>query len=154
MIPSRTSGLHARARRGNNAPLPAPLPAGAAESAGTFAVLARCGANLTCINLGVSRVSADIPRTGSEPSPQPFVRQGLDGLAVTSPELAIKIAYDFGRNLRIEGAEVDELPELIAAHIDRPLADSVVRVYARAGFIAGFHFASLPWRREVDAGLT
>jgi len=96
-------------------------------------------------------VSTDIPRAGSEPGPQPFAASALAKLADSSPELAIKAAYDFGRALRIDGAELDELAALLTAHVDGPLADSAVRVYARAGFIAGFHFASLPWRREVDA---
>lgn len=70
-----------------------------------------------------------------------------------SPELAIKIAYDFGRSLRSNGADASRFPELLTEHVAQPYADQQLLPYIIAGFTAGFHFQSLPWRREIEAKL-
>ncbi len=70
-----------------------------------------------------------------------------------SPENAIKLAYDFARNLRFQGA-VDEhlnaqLVQWVESYVDSPLY-----IYLRAGFRAGYVFEILPWRREIEAPAT
>src|SRR5205085_6136785 len=68
----------------------------------------------------------------------------------TSPELAIKIAYDFGRGLRMKGGEEEDLPRLLETWVAAPFKDSPLLPYIRAGFVAGHGFKSLPWRRQIE----
>ena len=85
----------------------------------------------------------------------------FDGVGVTnmeigsvSPELAIKIAYDFGRRLRSEGAQEADLSRELEKWVERPYRDTPLILYIRGGFVAGFNFAALPWRREIEAQAT
>ena len=68
----------------------------------------------------------------------------------TSPELAIKIAYDFGRSLRLKGQDGDDLPELLEQWVLVPFGDSPLLRYIHAGFIAGHGLKPLPWKRQID----
>ena len=68
----------------------------------------------------------------------------------TSPELAIKIAYDFGRSLRMKEADGDGLPALLNKWVTVPFGESPLHKYIKAGFLAGFNFDSLPWKRRID----
>jgi len=72
-------------------------------------------------------------------------------LKQTSPELAIKIAYDFARGLRIKGAQEDALSSLLDTWVNTPFEHNELLRYIKAGFIAGFRFESLPWKRQIDA---
>lgn len=76
----------------------------------------------------------------------------MDISPTTSPELAIKIAYDYARNLRAQGAEQTVFPQLVTECVDGPYADSPLLKYIRAGFKAGFASNSLPWRRQIESG--
>lgn len=71
----------------------------------------------------------------------------------TSPELAIKIAYDFGRKLRTQANDGNEFSEVLASHVAGPFADHSLLPYVIAGFTAGYHFEALPWRRQIEAKL-
>jgi hypothetical protein len=70
----------------------------------------------------------------------------------TSPEDAIKIAYDFARSLRVQGASVVDLPLLLGKWVEEVYRHDPRLTYIRGGFVAGFHFAPLPWRRHIDRG--
>jgi hypothetical protein len=69
----------------------------------------------------------------------------------TSPEAAIKIAYDFARGLRRSGAHDHELQQELFAFVDTPHRNSPLLRYLRAGFAAGYRGTALPWVREIDA---
>jgi hypothetical protein len=71
--------------------------------------------------------------------------------STTSPEQAIKIAYDFARNLRINGVAAADLPHLLANNVEKPYSACRLLIYLRAGFVAGFDGQALPWRREIEA---
>jgi hypothetical protein len=71
-------------------------------------------------------------------------------LGETSPELAIKLAYDYGRDVRQGGAAADELARLLGQRIDLPFKDSPLLRYVRIGFSAGFEGEALPRRRHID----
>lgn len=75
----------------------------------------------------------------------------LDIGSDTSPELAIKIAYDFGRNLRTKGAEEEDFSKLLVECVQQPHGEGPLLPYIMAGFTAGFHYQSLPWRRQIEA---
>ena len=79
------------------------------------------------------------------------VRRDMQINETTSPELAIKIAYDFGRNLRARGAEPDVYDQLESECVDQPYSGNPLLKYIRAGFKAGFNYEGLPWRRQIDA---
>ena len=68
----------------------------------------------------------------------------------TSPELAIKIAYDFARKLRITGAAEARFTEHLEKWVNDPYRNSALLVYIRAGFTAGFKGDVLPWRRDIE----
>lgn len=68
----------------------------------------------------------------------------------TSPELAIKIAYDSARRMRNGGADPDTLPNLLKEFVEDPYRTSTLLTYIRAGFCAGFRCEGLPWRRQID----
>ena len=70
----------------------------------------------------------------------------------TSAEDAIKAAYDFGRSLRVQGASPGDLPLLLGKWVEDVYRHDPRLSYIRGGFVAGFHFAPLPWRRHIDAG--
>ncbi len=67
----------------------------------------------------------------------------------TSPELAIKVAYDFARKLRMEGASERDFDNLLTNWAG-PFDGTPLALYVRSGFTAGYHFLSLPWRRQID----
>ena len=69
----------------------------------------------------------------------------------TSPELAIKIAYDFAKTLRSKGATDRQIADQLDIWVEKPFRTSVQLIYARAGFTAGYHWEMLPWRREIEA---
>jgi hypothetical protein len=78
----------------------------------------------------------------------------MDIVAGTSKELAIKIAYDFARGLRIQGAtEKDYAANMNVWLVERYSANPLMP-YLSAGFSAGYFGNVLPWVREIDAGLT
>ena len=68
----------------------------------------------------------------------------------TSPELAIKIAYDFGRSLRMKEADASNLPALLNKWVTVPFEDNPLKKYIKAGFLAGFNFQPLPWKRQIE----
>jgi hypothetical protein len=68
----------------------------------------------------------------------------------TSPELGIKIAYDFARNLRAEGAVPEQFRNILESMVEEPFAGTSILPYIRCGFAAGFYYSSLPWRRDID----
>lgn len=68
----------------------------------------------------------------------------------TSPELAIKIAYDFGRSVRMKEADGDNLPTMLKQWVTVPFSDNPLHKYIKAGFLAGFNFEPLPWKRRID----
>ena len=72
-------------------------------------------------------------------------------LKETSPELAIKIAYDFAKGLRVKGAQDEGLSALLVEWVKQPFAESPLLPYIRAGFTAGFNSGALPWRRQIEA---
>src|SRR5438552_2825893 len=95
-----------------------------------------------------------MPQSGIHSGP-PGSDPGRGALATeilkeTSPELGIKIAYDFGRKLRIEGAEESTFGRLVCDYIEEPFAGMTLLRYIRAGFKAGFFYQPLPWRRRID----
>ena len=69
----------------------------------------------------------------------------------TSPEAAIKIAYDYARALRRSGAAEGDLAAEVAGLVETPHRDSPLLRYLRAGFIAGYRGVNLPWVKEIDA---
>jgi hypothetical protein len=80
----------------------------------------------------------------------------IDALALlipphTAPELAIKIAYDFARKHRMEGADESEYPALLQDNVERIFSDTTLLRYVRAGFRAGFFSQPLPWRRDIES---
>ena len=70
----------------------------------------------------------------------------------TSPEMAIKLAYDFARGLRGKGAAESDFAEHLQGLVETPYADSPLLLYVRAGFTAGYFYEMLPWRRQIEAG--
>jgi hypothetical protein len=69
----------------------------------------------------------------------------------TSPEAAIKLAYDYARTMRRTGAADSDLEADVLELVETPYRESPVLRYLRAGFIAGYRGTSLPWVREIDA---
>ena len=69
----------------------------------------------------------------------------------TSPEAAIKIAYDYARSLRRSGAAESDLEAEVFELVETPHRDSALLRYLRAGFIAGYRGVNLPWVKEIDA---
>jgi hypothetical protein len=69
----------------------------------------------------------------------------------TSPEAAIKIAYDYARALRRSGAAEADLEADVFEMVETPHRDDPLLRYLRAGFIAGFRGVNLPWVKEIDA---
>ena len=95
------------------------------------------------------------PRAETPADDAPETRDGVGTLKLeilkdTSPELAIKIAYDFARGLNIKGADDSELPHLLDAWVTKPYRENPLYPYLAAGFIAGFHGGPLPWKRQID----
>lgn len=74
----------------------------------------------------------------------------LEILKTTSPELAIKIAYDFGRSLRASEGDDLSLSVLLDKWVTTPFQDNPLQRYIKAGFTAGFNFEALPWKRQID----
>jgi hypothetical protein len=72
----------------------------------------------------------------------------------TSPEMAIKLAYDFARGLRGTGVGEPDFAEKLKTLVETPYADSPLLLYLRAGFTAGYFHEMLPWRRQIEAGTT
>jgi hypothetical protein len=89
---------------------------------------------------------------GSEGGQRPLLASPLtfEILKETSPELGIKIAYDFGRNLRAQGALEGQFREILESTVEQPFAGMALLPYIRCGFAAGFYYGSLPWRRDID----
>ena len=73
----------------------------------------------------------------------------LDIRPDTSPEVAIKQAYDFAWSLRINGANEHDFQILMAQWTKR-FGTSPLVPYIRGGFSAGFHFEPLPWKRAIE----
>jgi hypothetical protein len=71
-------------------------------------------------------------------------------LKETSPELAIKVAYDFGRKLRVDGTDDTHVDDLTAKYVDPDFFGLPLHLYVRAGFIAGVRCLALPWRRDIE----
>jgi hypothetical protein len=69
-----------------------------------------------------------------------------------SPELAIKLAYDFARSLRATSAPEADFAENVQKLVETPYAGSPLLLYIRAGFKAGYFYETLPWRRQIEAG--
>jgi hypothetical protein len=84
------------------------------------------------------------------------VREPCEGLTTLdvpkdiSPENAIKLAYDFARDLRYRGAADGQLAMHLTQWVE-PFASTPLYRYLRAGFIAGYNCDTLPWRREIEA---
>ena len=70
----------------------------------------------------------------------------------TSPEMAIKLAYDFARSLRGTGVAESDFAEHLHRLVETSYADSPLLLYVRAGFTAGYFYKMLPWRRQIEAG--
>jgi hypothetical protein len=70
-------------------------------------------------------------------------------LKETSPELAIKVAYDFGRKLARQ--DVLDVDDALADHVDPSFRGTSLYIYVRAGFISGLSGTALPWRRDIEA---
>lgn len=68
----------------------------------------------------------------------------------TSPELAIKIAYDFARSLRAKGATEEQFRDQLEIWVEKQHATSPIIRYIRAGFAAGYTWQQLPWKRQID----
>lgn len=68
-----------------------------------------------------------------------------------SPELAIKMAYDFARRLRMTGWTESDFPECLGRLVEAHYCASPLLIYIRAGFSAGYFYDSLPWRRQIEA---
>jgi len=71
--------------------------------------------------------------------------------AGTSAEVAIKIAFDFGKVLRESGAEEDDCAHQRLIWVDRRYAANPLLPYIAAGFEAGYLNKPLPWVRQIDA---
>jgi hypothetical protein len=71
--------------------------------------------------------------------------------AGTSPEVAIKTAFDFGRVLRDGGAEETDYAQQRLIWVDRRYTTHPMLPYIVAGFEAGFLGKPLPWVRQIDA---
>ena len=69
----------------------------------------------------------------------------------TSPEAAIKIAYDYARSLRRSGVASEDLEADVIELVETPHRDDPLLRYLRAGFIAGYRGVNLPWVKEIDA---
>ena len=61
-----------------------------------------------------------------------------------APDLAIRIAYAFGYNLRSKGCDDADFDRLTLAWVERRFADTTLLPHIRAGFAAGFHGRALP----------
>ena len=60
-----------------------------------------------------------------------------------APDLAIRIAYAFGRNLRSRGSGAADFDRLASIWVERRFAGTAMLANIRAGFAAGFHGAAL-----------
>ena len=69
----------------------------------------------------------------------------------TSPEEAIKAAYDFAKVLRDGGMGEDDFSEQCTVWVDHRYTTNALLPYIRAGFEAGFFGKALPWVRQVHA---
>jgi hypothetical protein len=69
----------------------------------------------------------------------------------TSPEAAIKIAYDYARALRRSGAAEADLQAEVFELVETPHRENPLLRYLRAGFVAGYRGVNLPWVKEIDA---
>ena len=68
-----------------------------------------------------------------------------------SPEVAIKVAFDFGKVLREGGAEEGDYAGQRLIWVDQRYATHPLLPYLVAGFEAGYLNKPLPWVRQVDA---
>ena len=73
--------------------------------------------------------------------------------AGTSAEVAIKIAFDFGKVLRAGGAEENDCARQRLIWVDQRYATHRLLPYLVAGFEAGYLEKPLPWVRQIDAAL-
>ena len=73
--------------------------------------------------------------------------------AGTSVEVAIKVAFDFGKVLRAGGAEEDDCARQRLIWVDQRYATHPLLPYIAAGFEAGYLNKPLPWVRQIDAAL-
>src|SRR4051812_5371750 len=73
-------------------------------------------------------------------------------LKETSPELAIKVAYDYGR--KVARQDMLDIDDAIAEHVDPAFRGTSLYIYIRAGFVAGLGSKALPWRRDIEAADT
>ena len=68
-----------------------------------------------------------------------------------SPEAAIKLAYDFAKNLTASDVADAHLSEHLDMWVERPYRANPLLPYIRAGFSAGYQGKPLPWRRDIEA---
>jgi hypothetical protein len=69
----------------------------------------------------------------------------------TSAEVAIKLAFDFGKVLRSGGAEEGDYDRQRLIWVDQRYATHPMMSYIVAGFEAGYLNKALPWVRQIDA---
>lgn len=93
-------------------------------------------------------ISAPEPRT--LPSRDWVGTLNLEILKNTSPEAAIKFAYDFARGLRLKEADAGTLNELLQRWVTIPFQDNPLQRYIKGGFIAGYTLGPLPWKQQID----
>ena len=68
----------------------------------------------------------------------------------TSPDAAIKIAYDFARALRRGSAREQDLSDDLHEWISSRFRGSRLLRYMHAGFTAGYLGQNLPWVKDID----
>ena len=78
--------------------------------------------------------------SGSDVPPQ---RDATRLMAPIAPDLAIRIAYAFGSNLRSQGSDVADFDRLASAWVERRFAGTALLPQVRAGFAAGFRGVAL-----------